>query len=381
MADVRARFRRSQDDDKYTLPLGAPRMGAAEPFSPSPLTLPEARARASALTRLPRLPGRTNIQQEQLSEQLSTPQVAADVQPVVNGAPQGFRQPAAQVPAPTPRLGFSEDVTAPYTGVGLAGQQVASGPRIIRREGQSPLLTKLTGDRLDAAMLEPQRVGEYESLSDKGFAGVRSLAPSVSTPTGPTRNRFYNAEDYQSAGGDLDDMGALMAAAPAKAKQKIYDNLVAQGYDPAEAASQAELEYQGTRSAGGFRQARAQQSLRSGLTARRAAEADLGIRAQNAASQAKMAEAQYATALTNVKKALGVKLEKVEEEVPIDPENPGFGTQKKVTAFASTGAGVPVYIPLSDVMLYQDRLSAAKTKAEQDDIKRIFKEDFLSGKE
>lgn len=249
------------------------------------------------------------------------------------GATQGLRRPA-------PTQGNFEDFAARNEGLGLSGQPTIEGPRIIRREGQTPLLTNLTGDRLYSAMdqgnfVRNEATGQEISATG-GFGGVtlpQAEALGLRQRAAAQRQPFYNEGDF----GDLNtaDFGVLIAANRARAKQNTYDNLVAQGYDPAEAEAEANLEATARQGVGGLTEARNIAGLRGRLSARRAQEAELGLkRSQLGVNQANAAAATL-TAQANAAKIANEISKGGDQNIEFTVSPPGvldqFGSQKQST--------------------------------------------------
>lgn len=121
----------------------------------------------------------------------SVPALVGQVRPTINPATgmAPAASPATAVPAPT---GNFEDFAAQYQGTTAQGTPAVSGFRVIRQPGQSPLLTNLTGERLDAALQQPQSItndqtGQSLTALSGDFTGFRpaqTAAPSA--PAGPT---------------------------------------------------------------------------------------------------------------------------------------------------------------------------------------------------
>jgi len=64
----------------------------------------------------------------------------------------GIPNPTGQMRPPSPTAGNYEDYAQMYGGQTATGRHTTEGPRIIRRPGQSPILTNMTGEPLDAAI-------------------------------------------------------------------------------------------------------------------------------------------------------------------------------------------------------------------------------------
>lgn len=301
----------------------------------------------------------------------------------VDAAPQppsaGIRQAAVPV-APT-LVNFEDSPQARGTGFRTT------------RIGDRTVLTNVS----DAAAEFGLQGGDYVDglTASGGFRNVSrgqmealGLVPGA-TPGGirtATRNRFYNAGDFTpSTTGDasLNALGAAMASGAAQRRQRTYDNLIAQGYSPAEAEDQTLLEEQAN--SGEARQVRntvALRGLRDVRNNARAAAETSRMNAEAAQANAVIAGVKAQAELARISKDLGVNLKAKTESRLIDPEQPYLGTVETVTGFVSTDGNVPVNIPIEDYQSYQRARRRALDEGDAERlalIDRSFREEFQLG--
>jgi hypothetical protein len=138
-----------------------------------------------------------------------------------------------------PTTGNFEEFAGEYAGtqaLARGGRQAIDGPRIIRRPGQSPILTNLTGERLDAASQQPQMVsgpeGGYEALSGD-FGDFGGAIPRRGTGTGtgkrPVSGGMREGGVYSFGGRKVKGSGlGAIAAAGAQGRARKTSALLRQ---------------------------------------------------------------------------------------------------------------------------------------------------------
>jgi hypothetical protein len=169
-----------------------------------------------------------------------------------------------------------------------------------------------------------------------------------------------------------------MAGGRALRLRSAYQNLVAQGLSPAEAADQAQLTDDATHGEGAA--VRTNLGVRTALTADRAA-ADTTktnrINADAATANAGLAGSKIQAELAKLTKDLRINLDPVFEETPIDPANPLLGTTKTITGFASKGGDNPVFIPREALAEHRANVAAAPSEEARRRLETMFRQTFF----
>jgi len=236
---------------------------------------------------------------------------------------------------------------------GGQGAPVLSGPRIIRRPGESPLLTNLSGSQLDARQ------------ADVGQAAADILRSGIAKGNFQS---ISNADDI--SGGGLRSRVAGGGTGETSDSPTIADLL----------STTSDINLGGLQAAGALSTDlfnRREKGIRN-----RQKDRELGVQEVNAAGSLAKTNAEVNKIQTELKGGglEALEFEPVFTEQLIDPSQPFLGVEKKLTSFATSGkGGIPSNIPISDVDTFRQAMANAPDQTTKDRITALFKARYLEG--